>query len=162
VDKLLAERSAGQVRKLWPRNFVKRNPSLTTRFNQAYNYQRALREDPQVIQSWFELVARTKAKYGICDEDTHNLALSELTIQQQSVKRAKRSVFRSEGRLQKQRERMLLLKRRLSNRLRGKRVKRGLDQVLAARLQRAAPSAGRLPIIHRRVRSELEVVANYI
>lgn len=72
ADKLLAERGAGQVGKLWPRNFVKRSDSLTTRFNRPYDRQRALCEDPEVISPWFDLVARTKATYGICDEDTYN------------------------------------------------------------------------------------------
>jgi hypothetical protein len=64
--------TAGQVGIHWPRNFVKRTDSLKTRFNRLYDRQRALCEDPQVIQAWFELVARTKAKYGICDEDMYN------------------------------------------------------------------------------------------
>ena len=56
----------------WPRNFVKRTDSLTTRFNRAYDRQRALCEDPVLINSWFKLVEETKAKYGICDEDVYN------------------------------------------------------------------------------------------
>lgn len=72
ANKLLAERSAGHVGQHWPRNFVKRTDSLTTRFNRAYDQQRALCEDPAAIQAWFELVAHTKATYGICDEDTFN------------------------------------------------------------------------------------------
>ena len=72
ADKLLAARGAGQVGVNWPRNFVKRTDSLTTRFNRAYDRQRALCEDPALIRSWFELVEQTKAKYGICDEDVYN------------------------------------------------------------------------------------------
>ena len=72
ANKLLAERGAGEVGKLWPRNFVKRTGGLTTRFNRPYDRQRALCEDPEAIKAWFDLVARTKAKYGICDEDTWN------------------------------------------------------------------------------------------
>ena len=72
ADKLLAERGAGQVGKQWPRNFVKRTDSLTTRFNRPYDRQRALCEDPDTIRAWFDLIARTKATYGICDEDTYN------------------------------------------------------------------------------------------
>ncbi|KAJ8110064.1 hypothetical protein OPT61_g6991 [Boeremia exigua] len=56
----------------WPRNFVKRTDSLTTRFNRAYDRQRALCEDLVLIRGWFELVEQTKAKYGICDEDVYN------------------------------------------------------------------------------------------
>ncbi|KAF1932610.1 uncharacterized protein M421DRAFT_245090 [Didymella exigua CBS 183.55] len=72
ADKLLAARGAGQVGVHWPRNFVKRTDSLTTRFNRAYNRQRALCEDPALIRSWFELIEETKAKYSICDDDVYN------------------------------------------------------------------------------------------
>jgi hypothetical protein len=72
ADKLLAARGAGQVGVHWPRNFVKRTDSLTTRFNRAYDRQRALCEDPAIIRQWFELVEQTKTKYGICDEDVYN------------------------------------------------------------------------------------------
>jgi hypothetical protein len=72
ADKLLAARGAGRVGVHWPRNFVKRTDSLTTRFNRAYDRQRALCEDPVLIRSWFELVEQTKAKYGICNEDVYN------------------------------------------------------------------------------------------
>ena len=72
ADRLLAARVANQVGVHWPRNFVKRTGSLTTRFNRAYDRQRALCEDPALIKSWFELVERTKARYGICDEDVYN------------------------------------------------------------------------------------------
>ena len=72
ADRLLAARVAGQVGVHWPRNFVKRTDSLTTRFNRAYDRQRALCEDLVLIKSWFELVEQTKAKYGICDEDVYN------------------------------------------------------------------------------------------
>ena len=72
ADKLLAKRGAGKVGKLWLYNFVKRIESLTTRFNRAYNRQRALYEDPTVISSWFKLVQRTKATYSILDKDTYN------------------------------------------------------------------------------------------
>jgi hypothetical protein len=72
ADKLLAARGAGQVGQKWPSNFVKRTDSLKTRFNRAYDRQRALCEDPVLIRSWFELVEQTKAKYGICNEDVYN------------------------------------------------------------------------------------------
>jgi hypothetical protein len=49
ADKLLAARGAGQVGVHWPRNFVKRTDSLTTRFNRAYDRQRALCEDLVLI-----------------------------------------------------------------------------------------------------------------
>ena len=72
ADKLLAARGAGQVGVHWPRNFVKRTDSLTTRFNRTYDRQRARCEDAVLITYWFKLVEETKAKYGICDEDVYN------------------------------------------------------------------------------------------
>ena len=72
VDTLLAARGAGCVGVHWPRNFVKRTDSLTTRFNRPYDRQRALCEDPVLIQGWFKLVEQTKAKYGIYDDDVYN------------------------------------------------------------------------------------------
>ena len=72
ANRLLTERNAGQVGRDWSKNFVKRTESHTTPFNRPYDRQRALCENSQAIQTWFELVARTKAKYGICDEDTYN------------------------------------------------------------------------------------------
>jgi hypothetical protein len=72
ANRLLAARGANQVGVHWPRNFVKRTDSLTTRFNRAYDRQRALCEDPVLIRGWFELVQQTKVKYGICDEDVYN------------------------------------------------------------------------------------------
>ena len=51
ADKLLAARGAGQVGQKWPANFVRRTDSLTTRFNRAYNRQRALCENPVLVSS---------------------------------------------------------------------------------------------------------------
>ena len=62
ADKLLAQRGVGRVGVHWPRNFVKRTDSLTTRFNRPYDRQRALCEDPILIQRWFELVEQTKGQ----------------------------------------------------------------------------------------------------
>lgn len=72
ANQLLAARGAGQVGRDWPRNFVKRSPALTTRFNRPYDRQRALCEDYKVISEWFDLVRRIKATYGIVNEDTYN------------------------------------------------------------------------------------------
>jgi hypothetical protein len=72
ADRLLAARRASQVGVHWPRNFVKRTDSLTTRFNRAYDRQRALCEDPVLIRSWFELIEQTKAKYSIYNNNVYN------------------------------------------------------------------------------------------
>lgn len=69
---LLSQRGGSPIGTNWPRNFVSRTDSLTTRFNRAYDRRRALCEDPVLISSWFSLVEHTKATYGILDEDTYN------------------------------------------------------------------------------------------
>ena len=86
ADKLLAARGAGQAGVHWPRNFIKRTDSLTTRFNRAYDRQRALCEDLVLIKSWFELIDQTKAEYGIYDENVYNFnkagfKIGEITTQ---------------------------------------------------------------------------------
>ncbi|KAF7575923.1 hypothetical protein PtrM4_001630 [Pyrenophora tritici-repentis] len=72
ADKLMAARGASLVGIHWPRNFVKRTDSLRTCFNRAYDRQRALCENPALIQRWFKLVEETKTELSICDEDTYN------------------------------------------------------------------------------------------
>lgn len=72
ADKLLQDRGQRRVGVNWPNRFVQRVPELKMRVNRRYDYQRALNEDPEVIQGWFRLVHNTKAKYGILDEDTYN------------------------------------------------------------------------------------------
>ena len=47
-------------------------PDLQTRFNRAYDYQRALCEDPKKIGAWFQLVQNMRTKYGIQDADLYN------------------------------------------------------------------------------------------
>jgi hypothetical protein len=56
ADRLLAEKGASQVGKIWPYNFVKRIPELKTRFTQQQDRQRVLCENPELIKSWFKLV----------------------------------------------------------------------------------------------------------
>ena len=72
ANDLLAERGEGPVGKHWVDNFKTRTPEITLRKSRPYDRQRALNEDPRVITPWFELVANTKAKYGILDEDMYN------------------------------------------------------------------------------------------
>ncbi|KAL2887449.1 hypothetical protein HOO65_050570 [Ceratocystis lukuohia] len=42
------------------------------RFDRAYNWRRALCEDPIIIDAWFQLVANMKAKYSVLDADFYN------------------------------------------------------------------------------------------
>jgi len=69
---LLETRGAKRVGKYWAYRFVQRRPELKTRFSRAYDFQRALCEDPELIKKWFELVKNMRAKYGIQDEDFYN------------------------------------------------------------------------------------------
>jgi len=69
---LLETRGAKRVGKNWAYRFVRRRPELKTRFSRAYDFQRALCEDSELIKKWFELVKNMQAKYGIQDEDFYN------------------------------------------------------------------------------------------
>jgi RecB family endonuclease NucS len=42
------------------------------RFRRQIDYQRALAEDPKIIQAWFALVQNIIAKYGIVNLDIYN------------------------------------------------------------------------------------------
>ncbi len=70
ADRLLRERGGKPTGKNWIDNFIKRTPKLRTRWSRPYDRQRAVCEDPAVIQPWFSLVQSMKAKYSIVDEDT--------------------------------------------------------------------------------------------
>ena len=72
ADKLLEARGGEPIGIRWPDNFVKRTPELKTRWTRRYDRQRALTEDPEAIGAWFDLVAATRAQYGILDADTYN------------------------------------------------------------------------------------------
>src|SRR4051794_5085466 len=72
ADLLMAKRGARRVGKCWTDRFVARRPELRTRFSRPYDYQRALQEDPHVLDAWFHLVANMRTKYGIQDCDLYN------------------------------------------------------------------------------------------
>lgn len=72
ANKILAERNAPVVGKNWAFNFVNRRPELETRFSRRYDYKRAQCEDPDAINSWFRLVAKMVANYGVADSDIYN------------------------------------------------------------------------------------------
>ncbi|EDN97541.1 hypothetical protein SS1G_12392 [Sclerotinia sclerotiorum 1980 UF-70] len=62
---ILELRGAKRVGKLWAHRFVKRCTKLKTCFSRVYDFQRALCEDPKLIEEWFGLVSNMQAKYGI-------------------------------------------------------------------------------------------------
>jgi hypothetical protein len=72
ANDLLAERGGEPIGKHWVDRFKTRTPEIKLQRSRPYDHQRALNEDPRVITPWFELVANTKAKYGIGDDDTYN------------------------------------------------------------------------------------------
>ena len=69
---LLQARDAPRVGSKWAQRFVQRKEELKTRYSRPYDFQRALCEDPNVINAWFTLVKNMKAKYGIVDCDLYN------------------------------------------------------------------------------------------
>jgi hypothetical protein len=72
---LLAARGTTPVQTVgekWVYNFVKRYPSLSSRFSRRYNYERAKCEDPKIIREWFDLVQTTILQYGIDPDDIYN------------------------------------------------------------------------------------------
>ncbi|EDN92511.1 hypothetical protein SS1G_08374 [Sclerotinia sclerotiorum 1980 UF-70] len=69
---MLETRGAKKVGKLWAHRFVKRRSELKTCFNRVYDFQRALCEDPELIEEWFRLVSNMQAKYRIQDCDFYN------------------------------------------------------------------------------------------
>ena len=72
ANDLLAARREGPVGINWVDRFNARTPEIKLRRSRPYDRQRALNEDPRVIEPWFELVRKIKEQYGILDEDTHN------------------------------------------------------------------------------------------
>ena len=69
---LLTRRGATRVGKCWAARFIARQPRLCTRFNRVYDYQRALQEDPTVLEAWFHLAHNMRVKYGVEDGDYYN------------------------------------------------------------------------------------------
>ena len=68
------------VGKNWVYKFIQRHTELKSRFTRKYNYQRALCEDPNIIQEWFDLVRKIIEQYGIADEDIYNFDETGFTI----------------------------------------------------------------------------------
>ena len=72
ANSILASRGSRHVGKQWAYRFIQRRPELKTRFSRAYDFQRALCEDTDVLNAWFRLVFNMRAKYGILDCDFYN------------------------------------------------------------------------------------------
>ena len=75
AELLLHERVPGahaSIGKNWTTRFINQNDELKSKFTHRYDYQRALCEDPDVINAWFRLIRNTIQKYGIDDADIYN------------------------------------------------------------------------------------------
>lgn len=75
ADLLLKQRGTTPVISVgqnWVTHFVKRHPTLASRFSRRYNYERAKCEDPRIIGEWFNLVQKTILQYGIDPDDVYN------------------------------------------------------------------------------------------
>jgi hypothetical protein len=57
----------------WVNNYVGRTPELQIAQSKKYDYQRAQREDPEVIKEHFQLLKNVANKYGIQDDDIYNM-----------------------------------------------------------------------------------------
>jgi hypothetical protein len=75
---LLVERVRGTttsppiIGKNWVTKFINRRPDLRGSYSRRYDHQRALCEDPIVIEEWFRLVRNVVSKYGIVADDMYN------------------------------------------------------------------------------------------
>ena len=59
----------------WVNNYVGRTPAVQIAQSKKYDYQRAEREDPEVIKEHFQLFKNVANKYGILnqDDDIYNM-----------------------------------------------------------------------------------------
>ena len=64
----------------WVTNFIKRHPTLSSRFSRRYNYKRAKCKDPRIIREWFDLVQKTILQYRIDPDDVYNFDETGFTI----------------------------------------------------------------------------------
>jgi hypothetical protein len=69
---LLRSRRGQPVGKHWVHRFIERQPEIKTRMSRAYDFQRALCEDPDVLNAWFRMVGEMRTKYSIQDGDFYN------------------------------------------------------------------------------------------
>jgi hypothetical protein len=72
ANNLLAKCSREPVGKHWVDNFKTRTLEIKLKKSCLYNCQQALNKDLHIITPWFKLVANTKAKYSISDDDMYN------------------------------------------------------------------------------------------
>jgi hypothetical protein len=57
----------------WVSRYMERHPDLRSRFVPPLDKERALAQEPQIIQDWFKLYSQTREQYNIADENVHNM-----------------------------------------------------------------------------------------
>src|SRR6266566_9585164 len=60
------------VNKQWPYNFIRCCFELKICFSRIYDFQRALYENPAILNIWFRLIANIHMKYMIQKKDFYN------------------------------------------------------------------------------------------
>jgi hypothetical protein len=80
ANQLRAARGEKPVDPRWASNFIQREDELKSRLSRQRDRHRVLCSDPEVIQSWFNLVRNVKAKYSILDEDAYNFDETGFTM----------------------------------------------------------------------------------
>ena len=80
ANQILLDWNAEHVGKNWTTNFVQWQPELSMRFNCRIDSQRVLSEDPDVYNTWFQLVQNTINKYKILKEDIYNFDKTRFVI----------------------------------------------------------------------------------
>ena len=72
ANHILASHCAGPVGKQWPYHFIQQQKELKTCFSHAYDFQRALCENPDILNAWFCLVFNMHNKYSIFNCNFYN------------------------------------------------------------------------------------------
>jgi hypothetical protein len=72
----------------WITNFVKRHPSLSSRFARPYNYSRAKCEDAEIIRRVVSLVHKAILQDGIAPDDVYNFDETGLAMGSTATTRA--------------------------------------------------------------------------
>ena len=72
VSKRGSDASHPPVGECWVQRFLRRHPELKTKYCRKYDYQRALCENPKLLQTWFDRIRDEIAKHGISEEDIYN------------------------------------------------------------------------------------------
>ena len=57
----------------WPQKFMKRHPSIKSAYIPPLDKERAIAQDPTILQDWFQLYLRVRSEYEVQDCDIYNM-----------------------------------------------------------------------------------------